>query len=177
MILINGTLRLKWLHKMNLTIIAAIAENRVIGNKGKVPWYISEDLKRFRRLTLDHPVIMGRKTYEAIVEGLGHPLEKRTNIILSKNQEIPGVLTAHSIGDAIRKASEYDKIAYVIGGQSVYEQTIKLAYRMELTEVKGGYRGDAFFPEFKIDEWAKEYVDSVFINQGKVCDFVTYIRK
>ncbi|MDP3992209.1 MAG: dihydrofolate reductase [Nanoarchaeota archaeon] len=158
---------------MNLTIIAAVAENRVIGNKGKVPWHISEDLKRFKKLTSGHPVIMGRKTYESILEGLGHSLENRTNIVLSRNdQKLPGIVAANSIEDAIRKASEYDETAYVIGGQSIYEQTIGLADRMELTEVKGGYEGDAFFPVINYDEW-----NWTSISHMEDYDFVTYTRK
>jgi len=158
---------------MNLTIIAAVAENRVIGNKGEVPWHISKDLKRFKRLTLEHPVIMGRKTYESILERLGHPLEKRINIVLSRNeQKLPGIVTAHSIEDAIEKASEHNDTAYVIGGQSVYEQTIGLADRMELTEVKGKYEGDAFFPVINWKEWNWSYT---YITQN--CDFITYTRK
>ena len=158
---------------MDLTIIAAVAKNRVIGNKGKVPWHISEDLKRFKRLTLDHPVIMGRKTYESILERLGHPLDKRTNIVLSRHdQKLPGIVTADSIEDAIKKASEYDNTAYVIGGQSVYEKTIHLAERMELTEVHGEFEGDAFFPVINYDEWNWTY-----ISHMKDCDFVTYTRK
>lgn len=157
---------------MELTIIAALSKNRVIGNKGEIPWHIPEDLKRFRKLTLGHPVIMGRKTYESIIKRLGHPLDRRVNIVLSRQEKIPEIITANSIEDAIKRASEYDNLAYVIGGQSVYEQTINLADRMELTEVRGEFEGDAFFPVIDYDEWNLEDTSHM-----RDCVFLSYIRK
>ena len=159
---------------MELIIIAAVAENRVIGYQGGIPWHFKEDLSRFKDLTLGHPVIMGRKTHESIIERLGHPLEDRTNIVLTRNYKISGVIAVNSFNTAIEKASIYDNIAYVIGGQSVYENAIRRieTRRMELTEIHTTYEGDTFFPEFNKEEWAEK--ERVLM---KGFDWVTYVRK
>lgn len=158
---------------MELAIIVAISENNVIGNQREIPWYIPEDFKRFKQLTLGHPVIMGRKTYESILERLGHPLEKRTNIVLSRhNQKLPGIVAADSIEDAIRKASEYDSIAYVIGGQQVYERLLPLTNRIELTRVHRKIDGDVYFPPTNWDQW-----EEIFTENHGGYSFHTYKRK
>jgi dihydrofolate reductase len=136
--------------------IAAIAENNVIGKDGDIPWHISDDLKRFKELTLNHPVIMGRKTYQSILSQLGKPLPQRVNIILSraKNLKYPGVLLSDSLEDAIGRASKIDNDQiYIIGGQSVYEQSINLSDKLEITEVHSYYNGDSFFPEIDSRVW------------------------
>ena len=136
--------------------IAAIAENNVIGKDGDIPWHISDDLKRFKELTLNHPVIMGRKTYQSILSQLGKPLPQRVNIILSraKNLKYPGTLASDSLEDAIGRASKIDNDQiYIIGGQSVYEQSINLSDKLEITEVHSYYNGDSFFPEIDSRVW------------------------
>ncbi len=135
-----------------LVIVAAIAEkNRVIGKDGRLPWHISEDLRRFKQLTLGHAVLMGRKTFESIVARLGKPLPDRRNLVLTSGKSFPNypeVEIYPSIEDALNAASK-ESMLFVIGGESLYRETLPLADRLELTIVKGDYEGDAFFPEYR----------------------------
>ena len=134
-----------------IVILAAIAEkNRVIGKDGKLPWYISEDLKRFKRLTTGYAVLMGRKTFESIVERLGKPLPERRNIVLTSKSftHYPGVETHTSIESVLAAIKSEDKI-FVIGGERVFKETLQIADTLELTIVEGDYEGDAFFPEYE----------------------------
>ena len=139
---------------MELTIIAAISENGVIGKSGKLPWHYSEDLKRFKQLTLNHSVLMGRKTYESILNYKGCPLENRTNIVLSSKKyynSIEGVIFVNSLDEALNKVRG-EKV-YIIGGEKVYRLTLPLANKMEITKIHKIVEGDAFFPEYNKDEW------------------------
>ena len=134
-----------------IIIIAAIAEkNRVIGKDGKLPWYISEDLKRFKRLTTGYAVLMGRKTFESIVERLGKPLPERRSIVLTSKSfaDYPGVETYPAIESALTAIKSEEKI-FVVGGERVFKETLPLADALELTIVEGAYEGDAFFPEYE----------------------------
>lgn len=155
-------------------IIAAVAENRVIGRKGEIPWHIPEDFRRFRQLTLNHPVIMGQTTYESILRRLHRPLPERTSIVLSDKAEFQdsGIVIARSIDEAKKKAASLDQIAFVAGGQSVYEQMLPFSSSMYLTEVKQFFPdGDAFFPEFSKAEWQETEREN---HDG--CSFVRYER-
>lgn len=160
---------------MELKIIAALAENNIIGYQGKMPWgRIKEDLEHFRSLTIPHPVIMGRKTYESI----GKPLVKRENIVISSNPELidtsSGIYLCNSLEQAISYAEKLDSVAFIIGGQSLYEQTINhpLTSTLEITRIHKKYLGDAFFPWININEWElSQYI------RGKECDFESYIRR
>ncbi len=134
-----------------IIILAAIAEkNRVIGKDGKLPWYISEDLKRFKRLTTGYTVLMGRKTFESIVERLGKPLPERRNIVLTSKlfAHYPDVETYPSIESALAAIKSEEKI-FVVGGERVFKETLQMADTLELTIVEGDYEGDAFFPEYE----------------------------
>lgn len=130
-----------------ISIIAAIDENRGLGKDNKLLFKIPEDLKRFRKLTLGHAVIMGRRTFESI----GKPLKGRLNIIVTRNKSYhaPDCLVIHSISQAIRKAKEKEKQEiFIIGGGKTYAQTIDLASKLYLTVVKGKYQADTFFPDY-----------------------------
>ncbi len=134
-----------------IIILAAIAEkNRVIGKDGKLPWYISEDLKRFKRLTTGNAVLMGRKTFESIVERLGKPLPERRSIVLTSKSfaHYPEVETYPAIESALEAISSEKKI-FVVGGERVFKETLQMADALELTIVEGEYEGDAFFPEYE----------------------------
>jgi dihydrofolate reductase len=140
-----------------ITLIAAVSENNVIGNKGAIPWKFSADLKHFRRLTINHPVIMGRKTWESLG---GKPLDKRFNIIVTRDKSffVPYdknlVRVCYSIENALLSAFyKDDRMGFIIGGGEIYRQTIGLANRLELTRVHQNIEGDAYFPEIKNDEW------------------------
>lgn len=135
-----------------IVIIAAVAEkNRVIGKEGRLPWHISEDLRRFKQLTLGHAVLMGRKTFESILERLGKPLPERRNLVLTSATsfpDFPDVEFYPSLSDALDAAAD-EPVLFIIGGESLYRETLPLADRLELTMVKGDYAGDAFFPEYR----------------------------
>lgn len=124
-----------------------MGENRVIGNKGQIPWQLPSDQKRFRALTLGHPVIMGRKTYESI----GRLLPKRSNIIVTRdtNYAVEGAIVCHSLNEAFDEAKKVEKEEiFVIGGGQIYHEAIALADKLYLTIVKGTFEGDATFPEY-----------------------------
>lgn len=132
---------------MMLTLVVAMAKNRAIGKDGQLPWRLPEDLKRFKQITLGHPIIMGRKTYESI----GRLLPGRENIILSRQSGfvVPGAVIARSLDESIRhcEAKGIDE-AFVIGGAEIYTQAMKRAQRIHLTEIHHEVEGgDAFFPE------------------------------
>jgi len=130
-------------------MIAAISENKVIGNKGKLPWHIPEDMKRFKELTTGNIVIMGRKTYESLPEKY-RPLPNRINIVVTRNKNylFKHAFVCASLEEAINKAKEFSKEIYIIGGAQIFEQSIKYAAKLYLTIVKGNFEGDAFFPDY-----------------------------
>ena len=139
-----------------LVIIAAIADNGVIGRGGDLPWRLPEDLKHFKALTRGHAVVMGRRTYESI----GRPLPERRNHVLTRNASwsAAGVTRVASLDDAIAIARDAGEQAlFVIGGQAVYRDALDRADRLELTRVHAAMEGDAHFPPF--DEHAWRLVD------------------
>ncbi len=130
-----------------LIVIAALAEcNRVIGQAGKLPWSIPEDLKRFRHLTLDHTVIMGRKTWEFDLERRSLP--HRSNIVVSRFlAPQPEIQVARSLQEALKLSTNQEKV-FLIGGANLYEQGIAIADKWLLTIIEGQYEGDTFFPAY-----------------------------
>jgi dihydrofolate reductase len=126
-----------------ISVIAAVSENGVIGREGKLPWYIPEDLKHFKKLTSGNVVIMGRKTYESI----GKPLPNRINIVITrdKNKIIDGCITVNSIEEAIKKAGN-DKQIFIIGGGEIYKKSLNFANKVYLTKVHQVIEGDTYFP-------------------------------
>lgn len=152
-----------------INIIAALDEKRGIGKNGKLPWHLSEDLKRFKQITSDHTVIMGRKTFESI----GRVLPNRTNIIITRDKDFNphksyssencDVLTANSLEEAIEKAQakKGSNEIFIIGGGQVYEQAIAKADKLYLTKVEGDFNCDTFFPDYS--QFSKE----TFIGAGE----------
>ena len=149
---------------MKISIIAAIAgEKRVIGKKGRMPWYIPEELKRFKSITIGHPIIMGRKTHESI----GKALPGRTNIVISRDlsYQAMGIIVVHSLEEALREAvgKPGDKEVFVIGGGEIYQQALPLADKLYLTVIDQEIEGDTFFPdysEFKKIVWQSDEQES-----------------
>lgn len=139
------------------TIIVAMAANRCIGKDNKMPWHIPEDLKRFKALTMGCPVIMGRKTYESILGYLGKPLPGRMTIVISRAgfENTHNVPVFSDVSAAVDFAKSYGKQVFIVGGAQIYEQTIGLADRLELTLVHRDIEGDAFFPEFDQSVWTE----------------------
>jgi len=133
--------------KPKISIICALSENRAIGKNGRLLWHIPEDLERFRKLTLGHPVIMGRKTFESI----GKPLPDRLNIIITQKSDFthPGCVICHSLTEAIEAAAKKEKEEiFIIGGGQIYTQAIGLADKLYLTLVEGNFEADTFFPDY-----------------------------
>ena len=131
-----------------LTIIAAVSINNVIGNNNKLIWKLSNDLKRFRNLTTNHSVIMGRKTFES----LPNPLPNRDNIVITRdtNYSKPNIQVCSSIENAIN-LTKTDTQPFIIGGGEIYTQTINIVDKIELTRVHEEFDGDAYFPEIPLD--------------------------
>ncbi len=131
--------------KPRVSVIAALARNRVIGIENRLPWRLPEDLAHFKALTLNHPILMGRKTFES----LGRPLPGRTNIVITRNPDYrpEGCLVADSIPAALALCEDADEV-FFIGGAELYAQAIPLADRLYLTEVDIEAAGDAWFPEY-----------------------------
>jgi len=141
---------------MLLSIIVAQSQNRVIGINNKLPWYLPEDLKYFKRITQGKPIIMGRKTYESI----GRPLLGRTNIVITRDgdYQAPGIKVVHTLEQALDLAEQQALVdgseeALVIGGAEIYALTLPQADRLYLTQVHAQVEGDAFFPAIDKDQW------------------------
>lgn len=141
---------------MKLAIIAAVAQNGVIGRENALPWYLPEDLRYFKRVTLGKPIIMGRKTFESI----GKPLPGRTNIVVSRNPawQAQGVKRVSCLNEALKLAGHIALIdgveeAMVIGGAQIYSAAIPAADRLYLTEVHASVEGDAVLPEIDWTRW------------------------
>lgn len=136
-----------------ITIVVAMGLNNEIGADNKLLWHLPTDLKHFKEITTEHPIIMGRKTYESI----GKPLPNRTNIVVSRKKDWfeEGILIVGSLKEAIKFAKKMDENIFIIGGGNIYEQTIDIADKLEVTQVQAELKADIFFP--KIDEkiWQK----------------------
>jgi dihydrofolate reductase len=160
-----------------VTLIAALAANRVIGRKGALPWHIPEDLKRFKSLTLGHPVVMGRKTFDSIFSRLGKPLPGRRNMVISRSMKSAvGVEVFGFLQAALDAVSGGEEI-FVIGGEQIYELALPLAQRLELTEVREAVDGDAWFPAFDRNAFVEVAREKGAGNAALPYDFVTYERK
>ena len=135
---------------MRIALIAAMAENHVIGRNNQLPWRIPADLKHFKVLTMGKPIIMGRKTYESI----GRPLPGRVNIVLTGDvtYRAEGCEVVHSIAQALQVAGAVEE-AMIVGGSDLYRQTIGDADRLYLTLVKAEVEGDAWFPKIDSRQW------------------------
>lgn len=132
-----------------LVLVAAMARDRVIGHEGGMPWHLPADLKHFKALTLGHPVIMGRRTFDSI----GKALPGRTNIVITRGRpELPqGVVRAGSLDEALRVVE--DESVMVIGGGEIYRQALPRADRLELTLIDADISGDTQFPEWRSANW------------------------
>jgi dihydrofolate reductase len=138
---------------MKISLIVAMASNRVIGNNNLMPWHLSADLKKFKKITMGSPILMGRKTYESI----GRPLPGRTNIIISRNPEYQqdGCLVFNDIETAIKKGCESAGEIFVIGGSDLYEAILPIADALYLTIINREFQGDTFFPDIDLNDWSE----------------------
>lgn len=152
-----------------VAIIVAAARNGVIGHKNRMPWYLPEELKHFKRTTLGKPLVMGRATFESI----GRPLPGRTNIVVTRNPEFthPGIKTAPNLEAALKLADNQAIIdgspeIMVMGGGQIYQQAFPLASRLYLTTVEAEPEGDTWFPEIKDSEWQELSRDTYPAQEG-----------
>lgn len=144
------------MNQIHVSLIVAMARNRVIGINNKLPWYLPNDLKYFKRVTMGKPILMGRKTFESI----GKPLPGRLNIVMTRDAswQAEGVKVTHSLDAAIALAQAQCEIQggdelMIIGGDEIYRQSLPRADRLYLTQVHAEVHGDAYFPEINWDEW------------------------
>jgi dihydrofolate reductase len=165
---------------MKISLLAAISRNGVIGRDGRLPWHLPADLRRFKQLTLGHPVIMGRKTYDSILAALGKPLPGRENIVVSRRTDATGAggITVGSIEEALQRASTCPggDAVYVIGGGEIYALALPHATHLDLTEIDADFAGDARFPAYDRAEWDEESREPA--REGDLpYAFVTYRRR
>ena len=159
-----------------ISIIVAVAQNGVIGCHNKLIWHISEDLKHFKQITTSHPVIMGRKTFESI----GKTLPNRENVIITRQNDyvVNGAKVVNSLTEAINLFDKSQEI-FVIGGGEIYNEAIKIADKIYLTEVYRDYDGDTFFPNWDRTQW--NIIDRQDFQSGQNYDgsfsFIEYERK
>lgn len=158
---------------MEKVIIAAIADNRVIGKDGDIPWHYPEDMEHFRQKTLGYPVVMGSDTFRSLPDDF-RPLPDRPNIVLTRSGidcSDPDVYEAGSLGEAWNIASGLDDKVFIAGGESVYRQCLGDADRMVITRIHDEFEGDTFFPEWQEDNW-----EEVSRQDGEELSFVEYVR-
>ena len=151
---------------MKLSLIVAMATNRTIGINNQMPWHLSADLKKFKKITMGHSIIMGRKTFESI----GRPLPGRENIIISRNPQYQqqGCLVFDNLDSAIQNCAESDEI-FVIGGATLYETTLARADRLYITEIQQAFDGDTWFPKINHEQWRE--IARKEINDDNSVDF------
>ena len=156
-----------------ITIIAAIANNNALGLNNKLIWYLPEDLKRFKRVTTGHHVIMGRKTFES----LGKPLPNRTTIIITrnKNYKANNCIIVNSLDEALENAKQ-DKNPYILGGAEIYSLAMPIANKLDLTIVHHEFEADAFFPEIDTSIWKEKSRENFKADEMNKYDysFVSY---
>jgi dihydrofolate reductase len=152
-------------------LVAAVAANGIIGAGGRLPWHIPEELKHFRKLTLGHPVIMGRRTWES----LKGPLFGRENIVVTRTPgyEAPGAAVATSLPGALAMCVG-EPVAFVIGGTRLFEEALPLAAGMVLTEIQRDYEGDTWFPAWDRAQWRESQREAHTAADGTRFDFVLY---
>ena len=153
---------------MRIALIAAMAENRVIGRDNGLPWRLSADLRRFKSLTMGKPVIMGRKTYESI----GKPLPGRSNIVVTRDPHYraPGCRVVHSLEQALEAGAGHAEVM-VIGGAELYRQALGRAQRMYLTLIRAEVDGDTLFPDIEPQQWRELERESHCADENNQYDY------
>jgi len=154
---------------MDIVIIAAMSENRVIGRDNALPWSLKADMEHFKRLTLGWPCVMGRKTWESLPK---RPLPGRPNIVISRSiNGATGAKVFPSLREAVQRCAEYEKV-FICGGAAVYAEAMGIANKIELTVIHKQYEGDAFFPEIDKAIWEKtnteDFDEFSFISYSKI---------
>jgi len=173
---ISSKKKSQMLETKTITLIAAAAQNDALGKDNDLIWHISEDLKRFKRLTTGHAIIMGRKTFESMPKALPN----RTNIVLTKNKnyKAEGAVVASTIEEALVLAGE-DNQPFIIGGAQIYSLFMDHCNRIELTRVHHDFEADVFFPKIDTSKWkiSKEEFISKTEDQPYNYTYITYDKK
>jgi dihydrofolate reductase len=157
-----------------ISLIVAVSRNSCIGLKNTLPWRQREDMKFFKQSTVDKAVIMGRKTYDSLG---GKSLPKRLNIVISdrlKDEEIDNIVVAGSVSEAIKIAQDYGLEPVIIGGASIYEQSIDIVDEILITVLDTELEGDAFFPELPIQDWEREIIMFGPADENNDFKYTTY---
>lgn len=144
-----------------ISLIVAMDQNRVIGKNNKLPWHLPADLQYFKKVTMGHPIVMGRKTFESI----GRVLPGRENVIVTRNQEFKaeGCVVLHDIAQIKMFADNHEEEVFVIGGAEIFKEILPLTDRLYITEIHETFEGDTFFPEIDENEW-----DEISSNPGNI---------
>lgn len=155
-------------------LVAAVAANGIIGANGRLPWHIPEELKHFKKLTLGHPVIMGRRTWES----LKGALPQRENIVVTRTPgyEAPGAAVAVSLEAALAMCIG-EPVAFVIGGTQLFKDSLPIAAGLVLTEIQRDFEGDTWFPAWDRSQWKESQREAHTAEDGTRFDFVLYERK
>ena len=155
-------------------LVAAVAANGIIGAHGKLPWHIPGELQHFKKLTLGHPIIMGRRTWES----LKGPLPQRENIVVTRQAgyQAPGAAVASSLEGALAMCIG-EPVAFVIGGTQLFAESLPIAAGLVLTEIQRDYPGDTRFPEWDRSQWRESQREAHTAPDGTRFDFVLYERK
>lgn len=160
-----------------LSTIVAIANNNVIGGDNKLLWHISEDLKRFKEITMDSTIIMGRKTFESLPK----VLPGRTHVVLTsdKNYNVSSdkVKIVHSLEEILNLYENTDEEAFIIGGGTMYSLTLPYCKKFYLTKINKDFKGDTYFPTINFDEWEVTYESEEKIDNNISYQFINYSRK
>ena len=158
-----------------VSLIVAVSQNGVIGKDNKLPWHIPEDLKRFKALTMGHPILMGRKTFESI----GKPLPGRTNIVITRQQDFKscGATVVHSLDEALATCQNAEEI-FVIGGGEIYKQALPFANRIYLTRINQDFLGDTFLFQVDSSLWKETSREDHSADAKNLYpySFITYTR-
>ena len=160
---------------MQITLVAAVAQNRIIGNANQIPWHIPEDFAFFKRYTTGKTIIMGRKTWDSLPR---KPLPNRRNIVITRqvDWQADGAQVVHDFQAALQ-ACAGEREAIIIGGAQIYAAALPVATDLRLTEIALNPVGDAFFPPFSRDEWREVACEAHVSAQGIGYDFVHYQRQ
>ena len=159
---------------MKISLIAAMAKNRVIGRQGEIPWKIPGEQKLFKKITLGHAVIMGRKTYESI----GRPLPGRTNIVVTrqKQYQAQGCTVVHDLSSALNHCPEDEDEAFICGGGQLYHEALPMADHIYLTVIPREIAGDTYFPDISSTEFRVRQSESIQVEGAEPYNFLIYER-
>ena len=162
---------------MKISVVAAIARGGVIGRAGTIPWHIAEDARHFRELTMGHPVVMGRGTWDSLPERF-RPLPGRRNVVVTRNPrwQAAGAVRAGSLEEALELVAGAQQV-FVIGGAELYAVALPLAEELRLTEVDLEIEGDVFFPPWSRSDFEEVSREQRLSEDGAPFAFVTYVRR